>query len=112
MVMGIGVVQGVPDEPTIDDLLDLIDERDQAVAQTEHLGTLVVLLMKLVTLVDHQRRALLDRPTVDAYQAACTALEKRRVTLVTALGTPEKALGFYEAIDQVAALVARSTTPV
>jgi hypothetical protein len=111
MVMGIGVAQGIPDEPTSDDLLDLIDERDQAVAQAEQLGTLVVLLMKLVAMVDRQRRALLDRPTVDAYQAACAALEKRRIALVAALGAPERDLGFYEAVDQVADLVARNATP-
>lgn len=43
-------------------------------------------------------RWLADRPTRWAYEAACEALEKRRVALVNALGLPENG-GFYDAVE-------------
>jgi hypothetical protein len=51
-----------------------------------------------------QVRDLAARPTQWAYEAACEALEKRRVALAEALGLPNE--GFYEAVKKVAALLA------
>lgn len=45
------------------------------------------------------------RPTAWAYEQACAALEKRRVALVEALGSPRPGQGFYDAVDDVAELV-------
>lgn len=44
---------------------------------------------------------LASRPTADAYEKACEALELRRVALVKALGLPA-ATSFYDAVDQAA----------
>lgn len=41
-------------------------------------------------------RELSSRPTRHAYEAACEALEKRRVALAEALGVPDE--GFYQAV--------------
>jgi hypothetical protein len=54
--------------------------------------------------VEQLRAEIHDRPTRWAYEAACEALEKRRVALVGALGLPEGE-GFYEAVKKVAALL-------
>lgn len=48
---------------------------------------------------------LAERPTVWAYEQANRALEKRRVTLVTALGGSRQGQGYYDAIVDVENLV-------
>lgn len=47
---------------------------------------------------------LASRPTTDAFEKACEALELRRVALVEALGLPTTT-SFYDAVDDVADLV-------
>lgn len=50
---------------------------------------------------------LAERPTAWAYEQANKALEKRRVALVTALGSARPAQGFYDAVGDVEDLVAK-----
>ncbi|GGM76034.1 hypothetical protein GCM10012275_53420 [Longimycelium tulufanense] len=58
---------------------------------------LAALLRGMARRCSRQRRELNVRPTQWAYEAACDALERRRVALVKALGLPSDT-GFYEAV--------------
>lgn len=106
LALGHTDVRGLPPHmfPLIRKVAEMRAERD----------ALSTLLRGMARRVGEKRAAIRDlsaRPTVWAYEAACEALEKRRVALVAALGLPNGS-GFYEAVEDVAELRASLCRPV